>query len=193
MKSLKKQVLITNVLLHALLLITVYILQSMFFPFMRIGGLVPLALPLVVAGVALYEGKYTGGVVGIFAGILCDMSFNNPVGVFTVFLTIAGLVIGALSDTIVLRGFVTYYIACAGILILSAMVQMFPMMFLQGYPFHFLIDTAIGQTVYSLILAFPIWFPVRALAKRVERFTPSHIPQERMVNFRFASFKRSGK
>jgi len=171
----KKQTLIISILLHTSFIISVYIFQGVIFPYIRVNGLVPLLLPVACAGVALYEGKYTGGITGLFAGILCDISFNQPTGVFTVFLTISGLVIGTLSDTVILKGFITYYITCGVILVLSAFVQMFPLIILPSYsiPVQLLISTAIQQTIYSLIMAFPIWFFVRAMGKRAERISPS--------------------
>ena len=142
---------------------------------MRLAGLVPLLLPVACTGIALYEGRYYGGITGIFAGILCDVSFNQPAGVFTVFLTLVGLIVGTIADTVVLRGFVTYYISCAAVLILSSFVGMIPLIIspLQNIPVQALITTAIQQTIYSLVLAFPIWFFVRALSKRTDRVAPS--------------------
>jgi len=170
----KKKALINTILLHALLLVVVYVFQGVIFPYMRIGGLVPLLLPIASTGVALYEGRYTGGVTGLFAGILCDISFNQPVGTFTVFLTFSGLIVGAIADNLVLRGFVTYYVLCTVVLIVSAFVQMFPLIIsANAPPPQPLISTAIQQTLYSLILAFPIWFSVQALGKRAERMTSS--------------------
>jgi len=171
----KKKALIISILLHALLLITVYVFQGVIFPYMRLGGLVPLLLPVAAAGIALYEGRYIGGVYGLVAGILCDISFNQPAGVFTVFLTLTGLIVGTLADTVILRGFVTYYISCAAVLVLTALVQMFPMIVLPTYniPAYVLLPTAIRQTVYSLILAFPIWFFVRALGNWTDKVSPS--------------------
>lgn len=167
----KRKFLLLSILLHALLLVAAYVFQGVIFPFVRIGGLVPLMLPVVGAGVALYEGKYVGGVTGLFAGVLCDISFNNPVGTFTVVLTLTGLCIGALADTVILRGFVTYYLCCAATLVVCAFVQMFPFLVMQEIPIPLqaLLPTAIQQTIYSLILAFPIWFFVRALGHRAER------------------------
>ena len=171
----KKKVLIISILLHMLLLIGVYVFQGMIFTFMRLNGLVPLLLPLASTGVALYEGRDAGGITGLFAGLLCDISFNQPAGVFTVLLTITGLIVGTLADTVVLSGFVTYYICCAAVLIISAFVQMFPLMLLPDYGISIqsLVPVAIQQTVYSLILALPIWFFVRALGKWTERVSPS--------------------
>jgi len=171
----KKKDLIIIALLHALFIISVYVFQGVVFPYIRVNRLVPLLLPIASTGIALYEGRYAGGIAGLFAGILCDVSFNQPAGVFTVFLTIAGLLIGTLSDTIILKGFVTYYISCAAVLITSAFVQMFPLIVGRNYdiPVQSLISTAFQQTVYSLILAFPIWFFVQSLGKRTERMLPS--------------------
>ena len=173
----KKKALIVTILLHSLLLITAYVFQGVVFPYMRVGGLVPLLLPVASTGIALYEGRYTGGVTGLFAGILCDISFNQPVATFTLFLTLTGLVVGALADALVLRGFVTYYICCVIVLIAFTFVQMFPLVLPPlSIPVQSLIPTAIQQTLYSLILAFPIWFFVRALGGRAERMTSSGQP-----------------
>jgi len=167
----KKKSLIILILLHSLLLMVVYVFQGMIFPFMRLNGLVPLLLPTAAAGVALYEGRDIGGITGLFAGILCDISFNQPVGVFTVFLTITGLVVGTLADTVVLRGFVTYYIIIGIVLVVSAFVQVFPFLINldNNITIFILIPTAIEQTIYSLVLALPIWFFIRALGNWTDK------------------------
>ena len=170
------RIVIVTILLHALLILTVYVFQGMIFPFLRLGGLVPLLLPIVSTGVAVYEGRIAGGIAGIFAGILCDVSFNEPVGFFTVLLTLSGLIVGTLADTILTRGLVTFYLSCAAVLAVTALFQMFPFMFLERVPLAPLLTTAINQTSYSLVMAFPIWFFVRALGKRAERVSPSGRP-----------------
>jgi len=172
---LKKRALIISILLHSLLLITAYVFQGVIFPFVRVNGLVPLLLPITATGVALYRGRYAGGIVGLFAGVLCDISFNQPAGTFTVLLTFIGLFIGALADAYILRGFVTYYISVGAVLVVVAIVQVFPLIADSQLeiPAYALIATAIQQTIYSLIFAFPMWFLVRAMTKRVEQSLPS--------------------
>ncbi|MCL2820478.1 MAG: hypothetical protein FWD38_06570 [Oscillospiraceae bacterium] len=184
----RRKELIISILLHSLFIVSVYVFQGVIFPHMRILGLVPLLLPIACTGVALYEGRYYGGITGLFAGILCDVSFNQPVGIFTVFLTLTGLVVGTMAETVILRGFVTYYICCAFVLAGSAFIGMFPHFFItqvqsvpiqeiipenQSIPVQALITTAVQQTIYSLILALPIWFFVRALGNRTDRISPS--------------------
>ena len=157
----KKRSRFIEIVLHALLLMTVYVFQSMIFPYFRLGGLVPLLLPIVCTGTAVYKGRVAGGISGLFAGIFCDISFNEPTGLFTVILTFTGLIIGALSDTVLTRSFPIYILSCAAVLIFSAFAQMFPLMFLVEVPTRPLIITALWQTIYSLVFVFPIWFFIR--------------------------------
>jgi len=161
-----------SVILHAMLLMIVFLLQGIIFPYLRVSGLVPLLLPIVSTGTAVYQGRDAGGIAGLFAGILCDIAFNEPVGVFTVFLTFTGLLVGIIADTVMARGITTYFICCAAVLALSAFVQMFPLLFFENVPSTPLLFMALRQTIYSLMYAFPIWFFVRALGKRAQRFLP---------------------
>jgi len=172
----KRRTQIISICLHALLLMTVFVFQGMIFPYLRLAGLAPLLLPIASTGVAVYEGRVAGGIMGLFAGIFCDVSFNEPAGVFTVLLTFAGLLIGTLADTVIARGFATYFLSCIAVLAISAFVQMFPIVFFEGVPPQQLMMTALWQTVYSLIYAIPIWFFVRALGMRAQRVSPSGRP-----------------
>jgi len=169
----KRRTQVISVILHAVLLTIVYVFQGMIFPYMRLYGFVPLLLPIVSTGVAVCEGRYAGGTAGIFAGILCDISFGEPVGVFTVLLTVSALIVGTLADTVVTRGFAPFVIACAAVLIVSAFAQMFPLLFFESVPLQPLIATALRQTAYSLVFAFPLWFVVRALGARAQRASSS--------------------
>ena len=162
----KRRVLIVTIVLHALLLLLAYVFQGMIFPYFKAYGFVPLLLPIVSTGVSVYEGRYMGGIVGIFAGILCDVSFNEPAGVFTILLTVAGLLTGALADTVMTRSFMTFILCCAAVLLLSVSIQIFPLVFLKNIPIQPLVPAALRQTGYSLICAIPFWFLVRALGKR---------------------------
>ena len=167
---------LVSVVFHALLLMAVFVLQDIVFLYLRVAGIVPLILPLVSTGAAVYQGRVAGGVVGLFAGILCDISFNAPAGVFTVLLTVTGIFVGFLADTVMARGFVTYIISCAAVLAVSAFAQMFPLMFFVDVPSAPLLMMALRQTVYSLIFALPLWFFARALGKRAQRVSPAGKP-----------------
>jgi len=152
-----------------LVLTLVYVFQGMIFTSLRLFGFVPLLLPIISTGIAVYEGSVTGGIVGIFAGVLCDVSFNEPVGVFTVLLTLTGLIVGTLADTVMTRGFATYFTCCVAVLLLSAFVQLFPLWLFVRIPLQDLGATALRQTLYSLVFTLPLWFFARAFRGRAER------------------------
>ena len=165
----KRRSLVVTVIFHALALVIVFVFQGVIFPYLRLFGFVPLLLPIVSTGAAVYEGRYVGGVTGIFAGILCDVSFNEPAGVFTVLLTITGLLIGMLADTVMTRGFATYLLSCIVVFAVSAFAQIFPLMFFENVLPRPLLVTALWQTVYSMIFVFPLWFFARAMGKRAAK------------------------
>ena len=162
MKKRKMQMLMVSAIFHALLLTTMYMFQGAIFPYLRLNGLVPLLLPIVSTGVAVNQGRVAGGISGLVAGILCDISFNEPVGLFMMILTLAGLVVGFLADTVLTRGFVSYLCCCAAVLSFAAIVQLFPLLLFVRVAPAPLFSTALWQTVYSLAFAFPIWFFVRS-------------------------------
>jgi rod shape-determining protein MreD len=167
---------VVSVILHVLLIVVVYVFQSMIFPYIPVFGLYPLLLPITSTGIAVYGGCNAGGIAGLFAGMLCDVSLNQPTGVFMVLLTLTGLFIGALADTIMTRGFVTFFLSCVGILVLSAFIQIFPFLLFSTVPQAALLNIGIWQTVYSLIFAFPLWFFVRALSRRAQEASSRERP-----------------
>ena len=161
----KRQKQVISLLLHALLMTTVYVFQGVIFPFLRLNGLVPLLLPLVCTGIAVRQGTTAGGISGLFAGMLCDVSFNESVGLFMLLLTLFGLVVGLLADTVFTRGFMTYFFCSAVVLAAASIVQMFPLLFFARVAPSPLFSTALGQTVYSLVFVVPLWFFVRSLGR----------------------------
>ncbi|MDR1588808.1 MAG: hypothetical protein LBS51_01290 [Oscillospiraceae bacterium] len=162
----KKRFVLVGVLLHVLLLLAAYAVQALIFPYLSPTGIRPVLLPLAVAGVAVFEGGTRGALFGLFAGALCDMSFNQPVMALTVLFTLFGLAAGFLSDIVIARGFPSYIVCCAAALALTAFTQMFAFLFFEGLPISALMRTALLQTLYSLVCAVPIYFAVKPLGYR---------------------------
>ena len=125
-------------------------------------------LPIAVVGIATFEGSFRGGGYGLFAGMLCDISFNQPVMVMTVTLTFVGIVVGLLSETIMARGFSDVFSRAASPRLFStAFVSFFSLLFFSGVDIMALLRTAGSQTLYSMVFTIPIYFIVRSLARKV--------------------------
>ena len=151
---------------HILFVIIIYIFQSMVFTYIPIDGIVPVLLPIAVVGIAMFEGSSSGGGYGLFAGMLCDVSFNQPVIIMTVVLTLVGIFVGILSETIMSPGFPTFFLCCLAALILTSFVSMFSLLFFSGVDMSALLKVGLKQILYSMIFIVPIYFFVRALGQK---------------------------
>lgn len=143
----------------------VYILQSMIFTHIALFGAKPLLLPVAAVCIGLYEGGERGAVTGIIAGMLCDLSFNQPTVEFTLLLTAIGLLSGILFEYYLDRGFPSCLLVCALVLIISAFVQMFPLLIYRHVQLISLLKTAFIQTAYSLVFAIPFYHICRLIGK----------------------------
>lgn len=152
-------------MLHGAFLLALYILQALIFPHFRIFGAAPMLLPLGAMGVALFEGAARGGSFALCAGILCDVSMNQPTIMFTVVLTFIGVATGLLAETVLSRGFPSFAVLCAAALVILALFQMGRLLFFSATPRILLLKTAGIQVLYSLIFVLPLYFPVRGLGK----------------------------
>ena len=85
--------------LRALILLLLYILQTDVFTHLRIGGICPLALPLAAVGFGIFDGGLKGGLWGLVAGILCDLSVGGSFA-FTIMLTLTGFFSGSSNHLI---------------------------------------------------------------------------------------------
>ena len=156
---------ILNILLYVPLLLLVYILQAMVFSRLPVHGAKPLVIPLAVVGIALFGGYIRGGVFGLIAGVLCDVSLNQPAIQFTLLLTAVGLLVGFASDMFLARGFPTFLLCSILTLALSAFAQSFNLLFYYGSDLFSCLETFLVQSVYSLVFALPVYYFSRNISR----------------------------
>lgn len=161
----KKKNIHIKILVWFVYLLIAYILQATVFTRLTLWGVKPLLLPIVVVGAAIFDGRVTGGVVGIAAGMLCDLSFNEATIVFTLTLALVGLFTGYLAETVLVRSFLTHTVMALFALAVCAAVQVFGLVFVYRTPFAVLFDTVFRQTAVSLILSVPLFCVSRAITR----------------------------
>ena len=142
-----------------------YIFQSTVFTHLTVFGAKPLILPLAVAGVALFRGRVDGGIFGLFAGILMDLAYNQNTIQFTLILALTGLLLGILSDTVIVQSFPSYLLICFLELAVCSAFQMLSLMVLRGAPASLLTGIAIRQSLATLIFTFPMYYISRFLCR----------------------------
>lgn len=152
-----------SMLILAPYLLVLYILQSMVFPHAIILGVKPFIMPIAVAGMALFGGYIPGGVFGVLAGILCDMSFNQPTIQFTIIFALLGLVLGFICDTFLVKSFPSFLFMSLLALVIVSACQIFPMLVFEHFSPAPLIKTALAQTVVSAVFSVPLYYIHRSL------------------------------
>lgn len=157
---------VIRILTHSVLLLVLFVLQSMFFSRLRIFGVAPLILPVAVVGVALFEGPSWGGVFGVAAGLFCDAGFPETAVFFTILLTLVGMGAGLLSDFYLTKGLSSFILCSALALALIAFLQMFAFLVFDGVSPGALLKTGGLQTLYSILFVFPLYYFVRRISRR---------------------------
>ncbi len=150
--------------LHLALLIALYILQTDVFTHLRIDSVCPMLLPIAAVGFGLFEGGMRGGLWGIAAGIFCDISAGTDC-IFTIYLCAAGFTAGFLSEFVMARGFPSFFVMNAAVLVFGALLQIFPLIVYHNAPPAPLLVSMLIQAGYSLVFVIPLYFPVRRAAR----------------------------
>ena len=155
---------VRRALWRTVILLVLYILQADVFTHLKISGVSPLALPLAAVGFGLFEGGLTGGLWGLAAGILCDISVGGAL-MFTVLLTLFGFFSGFLSEFILARGFPSYIALCLAALVICSALQAAPLLFFDSVSASALVRPAAVQTLYSLVFVLPVYWSTRAASR----------------------------
>ncbi len=161
----RKNVTLIKALILAPYILLLYILQSTVFTHITLFGVKPLLLPLAAAGMALFLGSFGGGLFGLFAGILMDLACNQLTVEFTLLLTLTGLIIGLLSDTVLVQGFPSFLVCAALQLLICSAFQVLAPVILRGAPVALTAGIAADQCVYTLVFALPIYYISRFLSR----------------------------
>ncbi len=151
-------------IMRAIILLLLYVLQTDVFTHLRIGGICPLLLPLASVGFGIFDGGLTGGLWGLAAGILCDLSAGSNF-TFTAMLTVIGFFSGFLSEFILAKGFPSFLTLSIAALLICSATEAFPAIVYAGTPFSQAAVRVLIQTAYSLIFVLPVYWASRGVSR----------------------------
>ncbi len=144
-----------------LTLLLCYFLQRGVFSRVHIFGVSPLLLPLAAVGAGLLGSPGWGGAVGLLGGLLCDAALGGGGVLFTAALTAMGFFSGFLGEFVLQRGFPSFVLLGTASLLLSALLQMFRLLFYDRAAPWPLIQAGLWQTLASMLFLLPMYFCVR--------------------------------
>ena len=146
-------------------LMGMYLLQGVVLSRLKPLGVTPLILPAAVCGAALFSGRVYGCVFGVLAGMLCDMSFNEPTVIFTLALAFIGLAVGALAETVLQEGVISFAVTSLAALVICAFIQTARLIFIESAALADILSVALRQTFTSMLFSIPLYFISKAIGR----------------------------
>ncbi len=86
-----------RVIVYFIEIIICFVLQSAMFHYVRLAGIMPNLLLILVVSTAYMRGRNAGLLVGFFSGILVDLIFGQVVGLYALLYLLIGYFIGFLN------------------------------------------------------------------------------------------------
>lgn len=145
--------------------IILYVLQAAVLPRAPIFGVKAHVLPLAVAAAGVCGGFVTGGTAGLFAGMLTDLSYNEPTIYFTIIFCLAGLLCGYLCDTVLIRGLPAYFAVSVMTLLISGAAELARAFVTGGAAVIALSGIVLIEALFSLAFALPVYLVTRSIER----------------------------
>ena len=143
-------------------------LQTGVFSRIALLGVKPMFVPAVVVAIGLWEDGVWGGVLGLVAGIGCDLALAGSTVLFLILLAAVGFFSGVLAEFFINRRFLAFLLLSVAALLLTAFCQAFPLWAFHGAAPGALASVALLQAAWSLPFAVPAYFSARAVSGRAK-------------------------
>lgn len=155
-------------LIYFVMLILVQFLQDTVLAQFNVLGVKMLFVPAACAAVGVHEGGFRGGLYGLAAGVLCDMTYSENTILFTVVFPLLGFGAGLAADYMLNRSYVAYLFTAACALLFTGCAQMLRVLVLQPGALFYCLYMVVMQMLVSMPMAAVLYFPVEQIASRFE-------------------------
>ncbi len=154
-------------------LIVCFLLQTSLFSFLRISGVVPNCLLILVITIAYTRGQIPAIVTGFFAGILLDICFSETVGFCAVIYMVVAFLAGYAHKIYYERDyFVPGALILAGELLYSFMYYVLFFLLRGKLELHtYFIYTILPRMLYTILVSlalYPAFHGIHRLLLRLE-------------------------
>lgn len=153
---------------YILFLILVLFLQDTVLARMTVFGVKMMFIPAAIAAVGVHEGGFRGGLFGLLAGFLCDMTFTENTVLFTLLFPAIGFAAGMAADFMMNRSYIAYLFTAAACIVVTGCIQMIRVLVLQPSAVFYCLLIVVAQMLVSMPMAAVLYFPVEQIASRFE-------------------------
>ena len=162
-----RQALFHKWFLYALALFPVWLLDAYILPRYPLYGASPMLLPLAVAAVAVLEGAYSGTGFGLGVGLLWELAYPGGFGGLVLFLALAGMAMGAVSQYALSQSFIGCLICAAGTVGLLELLRIARGLLTNAAPLSALLEAAAPEFLWSVAWTPLVWLLFRAVYRKV--------------------------
>ena len=154
-------------------LIICFLLQTSLFSFLRISGVVPNCLLILVITVAYTNGQIPAMITGFFAGLLLDLCFSETVGFCAILYMVVAFLAGFAHKIYYERDyFVPGALVLAGELVYSFMYYVLFFLLRGKLELHtYFIYTILPRMLYTILISlvlYPAFHGIHRLLLRLE-------------------------
>ena len=153
--------------IYTLGLLPVWVLDAYILPRYPLMGVSPVLLPLAVAAVAVLEGAYAGTGFGLAVGLLWELAYPGGFGALVLYLAVAGMLMGAVSQYALSQSFPGCLICSAGVLGLLDLLRVARGLLTSAAGLSELLQVAVPEFLWSLAWTPLVWLLFRAIYNRV--------------------------
>ena len=153
--------------IYALGLVPIWLLDACILPRYPLYGASPMLLPLAVAAVAVLEGAYSGTGFGLGVGLLWELAYPGGFGGLVLFLALAGMAMGAVSQYALSQSFIGCLICAAGTVGLLELLRIARGLLTNAAPLSALLEAAAPEFLWSVAWTPLVWLLFRAVYRKV--------------------------
>ncbi|MGL4738658.1 MAG: rod shape-determining protein MreD [Cellulosilyticaceae bacterium] len=151
------------------LLIGVHILSTTVFQYLRIGGVAPNFMIMIIVAFALLRGSKEGTIIGLCAGVLYDIVFGSLFGLTALTYGIIGYMCGRLNKNCYRENFIMPFACTLASSVFSSIASIFIFLMRGRTNFtFFLTNRLIPELIYTATLSLVVYQIMYLINEKLE-------------------------
>ena len=152
---------------YALGLLLVWVLDAYILPRYPLLGISPMLLPPALAAVAVLEGAFAGTGFGLAVGLLWELAYPGGFGGLVLFMALAGLATGALSQYALSQSLPGCLLCTAGVLAALDSLRVLRGLITDSAGLPALLQVAVPECLLTLVWTPLVYLLFRTIFNRV--------------------------
>lgn len=158
----------------ALVIYVNFLLQTTLFKYISIFGVKPVTVLLIVISYAILRGDVEGALVGFFAGLLQDIFFMPYIGLCALLCALTGYFCGKPFKDFFRENYMLPVLLTLVSVSVYECVFYFINFSLQGRLFYYFRSLILPETIYTMLLAIPVYRIIYGVNRRLEAREEKH-------------------